>query len=233
MSDRRAGFAGGLLWALLSIGAGILLPAPPGADADAPTVLAYFAGNQTHVVIASTLSAIAALALVPFFASLAGRMEDAWASDLARMAGSVVVATGLLGGVVQAGLARSASSLGASPALLSTFIVDRAIFFIAPPLAVSVVLAAAFIGLRRPVAPRWVGILAGVIALVALVGGTAGVISATKAFTTVGFGGFILTIVWVGTASIALAWRPRREGLTLQDASATARPATVHTGRQN
>jgi hypothetical protein len=233
VSDRRAGFAGGLVWAVLSIGAGILLPAPPGADADAQTVLSYFAGNQTHVVVASTLSAIAALALMPFFVSLGGRMEDAWAANLARTAGSVVVATGLLGGVVQAGLARSASSLGATPALLSAFVIDRAVFFVTPPLAVSVVLTAAFIGLRRPAAPRWVGILAGFIALVALVGGTAGVVSATNAFTAVGFGGFILTIVWVGTASIALAWGPGGHGLKLQEASATARPATVHTGHQN
>jgi len=222
VSDRRAGFAGGLLWSVLSIGAGALLPQPPAANADAATVLAYFAGNQTHVVIASTLSAIGALALVPFFVSLAGRMEDTWVANLARTAGSVAVATGLLGGVLQAGLTRSASSLGASPALLSAFMVDRAIFFIAPPLAVSVVLAAAFVGLRRHAAPRWVGPSAGVIALLALAGGTAGIVSTTKALTTVGFAGFILTVIWVGTASIALGWRSRSEGLKLQDAPAEA-----------
>jgi len=222
VSDRRAGFVGGLLWTVLSIGAGALIPQPPAANADAATVLAYFAGNQTHVIVASTLSAIAALALVPFFVSLADCMQDAWVANLARTAGSIVVATGLLGGVLQAGLARSASSLGASPALLSAFMIDRAIFFIAPPLAVSVVLAAAFIGLRSPAAPRWVGLSAGVIALLALAGGTAGIVSTTKAFTTVGFGGFILTIIWVGSASIALGWRSRGAGLKLHDAPAQA-----------
>ena len=35
MSERRGGFAFGLVWAVLSIGAGALLPSPPGADADA------------------------------------------------------------------------------------------------------------------------------------------------------------------------------------------------------
>jgi len=222
VSDRRAGFVGGLLWTVLSIGAGALIPQPPAANADAATVLAYFAGNQTHVVVASTLSAIAALALVPFIVSLAGRMEDAWVANLARTAGSVVVAAGLLGGVLQAGLARSAPSLGASSALLSAFMVDRAIFFIAPPLAVSVVLAAAFVGLRGPAAPQWVGLSAAFIALLALAGGTAGIVSTTKAFTTVGFAGFILTVIWVGTASVTLGWRSRGEGLTLQDASAEA-----------
>jgi hypothetical protein len=222
MSERRGGFAFGLVWAVLSIGAGALLPSPPGADADAATVLAYFAGNQSHVVVASAISAVAALALVPFFASLASRMDDGWAANLARAAGSVVVTTALLGGVLQVGLAKSASSLGASTALLSAFMVDRAVFFIAPPLATSVVLAAAFVGLRRPAAPRWVGLLAGVIALVAVAGGAAGMVSATKAVTTVGFGGFLLTIVWVGVASIALAWRPRSRAVELRDASAAA-----------
>lgn len=221
MSDRR-GFAGGLLWAVLSIGAGVLLPQPPAANADAATVLAYFAGNQTHVVVASAISAIGSLALVPFFVSLAGRMGDAWAANVARVAGAIVVTTGLLGGVLQAGLARSAPSFGASPTLLSAFMVDRAIFFVAPPLAVSVVLGAAFAGLRRPAAPRWVGLLAGVVAVVSLAGGTAGVVSTSKAFTTAGFGGFILTVAWVGATSIALAWRPPGEGLTLRDAPAAA-----------
>jgi len=131
------------------------------------------------------------------------------------------ITTGLLGGVLQAGLARSASSLGASATLLSAYMVDRAIFFLAPPLAVSVVLAAAFLGLRRPAAPRWVGLMAGVVALIAFAGGTAGMVSAAKAFTTFGFGGFLLTIVCVGAASIALG-RPRGRALNLQDASATA-----------
>jgi hypothetical protein len=222
MSDRRGGFAGGLLWAVLSIGAGALLPAPPGADADAPTVLAYFGGNQTHIIAASTMSAISALALLPFIVSLAGRMEDAWAANLARTAGAVVVTTGLLGGVLQAALARAAASLGASGALLSAFMVDRAVFFIAPPLGVSVVLAAAFVGLRRPAAPRWLGALAGVIAVVALAFGTAGVVSASKMVTTLGLGGLILTVIWVATASITLARRPGGQGSLLQDARAAA-----------
>jgi hypothetical protein len=220
MSDRRAGFAGGLLWVVLSIGAGVLLPQPPAANADAPTVLAYFASNNSHVMIGSALSAIGALFLVLFVVSLAGRMQDVWASNLARTAGAVVVTVSLLGGVLQAGLAKSASSLGASASLLSAYLVDRVIFFVAPPLAVSVLLVAAFLGLRRPAAPRWVGLLAGVIALAALVGGIAGIFNANTAFSTVGFAGFILTVVWVAAASIALGLQPRAQAVQLQDAPA-------------
>jgi hypothetical protein len=210
MSERWQGFAGGLLWAVLGIGSGVLMPAPPAADADAATVLAYFSGNETHLVLASAVSAIAALLLMPFFVSLASRIGDQWAANLTRAAGAVVVTVSLFGGVLQAGVARSASSLGASPTLLTAFMIDRAVFFITPPLAVSVVFFASFLGLRRPLAPRWLGAFAGVAGLAALVGGIAGIVSTSKAVTSVGFGGFVLTVIWVAVASIAL-WRPSTE----------------------
>jgi hypothetical protein len=44
------------------------------------------------------------------------------------------------------------------------------------------------------------------------------VVSANTAFTTIGFAGFILTIAWVGAASIALGLRPRGQGVTVQGA---------------
>ena len=48
MSEHREGYAGGVLWALLSVGAGILIPQPPAADADAATILAYFSDNHSR-----------------------------------------------------------------------------------------------------------------------------------------------------------------------------------------
>jgi hypothetical protein len=223
MSERRTGYAGGIAWALLSIGAGTLLPQPPAADADAATVLAYFGDNQNHIVIASAISAIAALLLAPYFVSLASRFVDPAAAHVARVVGAVVVTTGLLGGVLQVGLARSAPSLGASTTLLSAYMLDRAVFFITPPMAISVVLAAAFVGLRRPSAPRWIGLSAGAVGLVAFAGGVAGLLSAAKSVTNIGFGGFLLTIGWVGGTSIAL-WLSSgaRRAVPVQDVSAAS-----------
>jgi hypothetical protein len=227
MSEHREGFAAGLAWAVLGIVSGVLVPAPPAADADAATVHAYFTGNSDHLVIASATSAVAALLLVPFFVSLADRMADQWAANLARTAGAVVVTVGLFGGVLQAGLARSAASLGASPTLLAAFMIDRAAFFIAPPLAVSVILFAACIGLRRPLAPRWLGAMAGVIGLAALVGGIVGVVSTSRTVTSAGFGGFVLTVLWVAIASITLLRPSADRKPSIQTASTASSASTV------
>ena len=204
MFERRGGYASGVLWALLSIGAGILIPPPPAADANAATILAYFAANHSHIVIASTISAVSALLLIPFLVSLTTRFDDPSAAHVGRVAGAVVITAGLLGGVLQVGLARSAASLGANSTMLLAYTVDRAVFFVAPPLAISVVLVPAFIGLRRASSPRWISVSAGVMGVVALVGGVAGMLSTAKATTAIGFGGFLLTILWVGSTSIAL-----------------------------
>lgn len=204
MSERRGGYASGVLWALLSIGAGILIPQPPAADANAATILAYFGDNHNHIIIASAISALSALLFIPFLVSLTTRFDDPSAAHIGRVAGAVVIMAGLLGGVLQAGLARSAASVGANSTMLFAYTVDRAVFFVAPPLAISVVLVAAFIGLRRTSSPRWIGVSAGALGVVALAGGVAGILSTAKATTPIGFGGFLLTILWVGSTSIAL-----------------------------
>jgi hypothetical protein len=229
MSEHREGFAGGLAWAVLGVVSGVLVPAPPAADADAATVLAYFTGNSAHLVVASVISAVAALLLVPFFVSLADRMADQWAANLARTAGTVVVTVGLFGGLLQAGLARSAASLGASPTLLAAFMIDRAAFFVTPPLAMSVILFAAFIGLRRPLAPRWLGALAGVVGLAVLVGGIAGVVSTSRTVTSAGFGGFVLTVVWVAAASVTLLRPSMDRRLSIQTAVTASAASTAST----
>jgi hypothetical protein len=204
MSERRGGYASGVLWALLSVGAGILIPQPPAANANAATIAAYFGDNHNHIIIASAISALSALLFIPFLVSLTDRFDDPSAAHVGRVAGTVVITAGLLAGVLQVGLARSAASIGASSTMLFAYAVDRAIFFVVPPLAISVVLVAAFIGLRRASSPRWIGMSAGALGVVALVGGVGGMLSTAKVTAAFGFAGFLLTILWVGSTSIAL-----------------------------
>ncbi|MGN6608461.1 MAG: hypothetical protein ACTHMS_15805 [Jatrophihabitans sp.] len=211
MSDRRAALLGGAVFVLVGVGAGPLLPPPPSGHPSAAHVADYFADHHSTVVAGSTLAAVAAVALLPLLVAL-GRSVGGAAGSSVRTGGGALVAIGVLGGVVQAGLAAHASDLDPS-ALLAAFTLERAVFYAGPALVVAGVALAAAAG----ASPTWHRALSALLGVVALAGGVVQLTSTSGAATGLGFAGFLLTVVWVA-ATMFVLWRAR-------DADGTAKRA--------
>jgi hypothetical protein len=223
MSDARLGAAAGVVFVLLGVISGPLLPQPPDADANAITVLHYFAGHETRIVTASTLAAAAAVSLAFFFTALAGRLaDDGLAARAVTAGGAIVVAVSVLGAVGQAAVARAADGLGATAALRAAFQTERGVFFVAPALAMAVVAAATSRGLRRVGGPTWLTVLSGLLAVVGLVAGLAGVASGASVVTGIGLAGFVMTVAWVLAVSMTLWREPAASAAVSRETAARA-----------
>ena len=228
MRDARLGAGAGLLFVLLGIASGPLLPQPPDAGADATTVLHYFAGHETRIVTASMLAAAAAVSLAFFFGALATRLvPDRLAARAISTGGAIVVAVSVLGAIGLAAVARSAQGLGATAALRAAFQVERGVFFVAPALGMAIVAAAAARGIARAGGPGWLTALSAVLGLVGLGAGLAGVASGSSAVAGFGFAGFLLTIVWVLGVSITLWRRPAAAAISAEQPIRAGSPSAV------
>jgi len=124
---------GGLGFAVISVVGGALLPKPPAPIADAPALRDYFGGHHGALVAGSLCTAIAAVALIPFLASVRSRLlNQRVLADSALAAGAALVAVGLLGALLQAAVAHMSSKLDDS-SLLAAYGLERAVFYVAPP----------------------------------------------------------------------------------------------------
>jgi hypothetical protein len=182
-----------------------LLPPPPDANSTSAAIRQYLEGHAGAIRVACVLSALGALALLPFFACLRRRL-DSTAGDTLFSAGTVTVVAGVMGSILQAGLVNAQHRLGAG-SLLSYFAIERMVFYVAPAVAVAAVGAAAAVAYRGRL-PGWLMALSGLLAAVATVGGVANLASDGRAAGGIGLPGFLLTIVWVAASAVVLLRAP-------------------------
>lgn len=204
MSDRRQGAIGGLVFVVLSVLGGATLPKPPAPAASAATLGSYFTGHQHRIELAGAASALAALGLLVLVAHLNARLAtDPLAARLVLAGGSVLVTTGVLGGMVQALVAQVADRVHGDTLVLA-FGLDRAVFYVAPGFGVILLMA----GFARAAAgarlPQWLGGLALLVAAIGLVAGVGQLVSTSTALAAAGFVGFVLTVVWAAATSVTL-----------------------------
>ncbi|HET7901586.1 MAG TPA: hypothetical protein VFL59_10395 [Candidatus Nanopelagicales bacterium] len=205
MRDDQRGYAAGMGWAALTVIAAATLGKPPSPSASTAEVASYFVDHQQAVAVGSTVSAVSALLFLLFAVSLADRLSAAWPAAVVRAAGAVTAALAVLGGALQAALAQSAARLDPS-AVSAVWTVVWPVFYLTPPLVLSLLLANAAFGLRATTVPRWVGVSAGLLAALAFLAGVAGLVTASTTVLGIGFAGLVLTMIWVLATSIAL-WR--------------------------
>lgn len=199
MSEHNALAAGGLGFAGLSIAALALMPPPPGGKSSAAHVRHYFATHSANIRAASALSILAALLLLCLFAALRRRLAGA---DLLFAGGVITSAVAVLGGLLQSGLALGQPHLG-NDGVLALFWVERTVFYVAPPLAITAAAVGAMLAFRSQL-PGWLTGLSGLLAVVAAVGGITNTVSDNDAGGAIGLIGFLLTIIWAAATSIVV-----------------------------
>lgn len=201
MSDRRW-IVGGLVFAAVGIVAAVLLPPPPAADAGAPTLQHYFGAHSAAIRAASTLSALGALALIPFFSALRDRLPGV-AGGAVYGGGLITVAVSVLGDVLQAGLANAHARLDGA-GLLAFFGIERGVFYVAPAVTTVAVASAAAVAFRAAGLPFWLTGLSGLLAVFSTAGAVATLVSESTAAGGIGLAGFILVIVWTAATSMVV-----------------------------
>jgi hypothetical protein len=219
MFDRRHGAVGGLVFAACSAVAGALLPKPPDSDASAARFHAYFTDHRSAIVTVCVFSAVGALALLPFLAAVRERLRGL-AADTFYAGGVVLVALGVLGALLQSAVAQESARIE-GPALLAAASLEQMVFFAGPPIAVVVVLGAVALSFRDGLLPAWLCAFAGLVAVLGAVGAVAQILSDTSPVAAIGFGGFILTVVWIAVAAVVTLRGPG------QSAARVGSPATA------
>jgi len=205
MRDDQRGYASGIGWAALTVIAAAALGKPPTPSSSTAEVSSYFVDHQQAVAVGSTISAVSALLFLLFAVSLADRLSAGWPATVVRATAAVMAALAVLGGALQAALAQAAPHLDAS-AVSAVWTVVWPVFYLTPPLVLSLLLANVAFGVQGTTVPRWVGLSAGILAVLAFVAGVAGMITASTTALNLGFAGLVLTIIWVLATSIVL-WR--------------------------
>ena len=193
--------AGGLAFSVCGVAALALAPPPPMAASSAVTVRHYLALHATAIRSAAVVSALGALTLLPFLVALRRRLAGT-AGDTLFAAGILTCAVSILGSVLQAGLVNAQPRLTDS-GLLAFFSVQRDVFYVGPPVLVSVMAAAAALAYRG-IRPAWLVGLSALLGLTGLVGGASSFYSEGTAAGGVGLAGFLLTIGWCAASSVYL-----------------------------
>lgn len=221
MTDQRVGAAGGIVFVVLSIAAGAILPKPPAADASAAELGRYFSGHHERIETAGALAALAAVALLAFVVCLAERLSaDRFAGRLALAGGTVLVSVGVLGALVQAMIAQVSSRISGDTRVLA-FAVDEATFYIAPAIGAIALTAAVARGAAAAGLPSWIAGFALLIAAVGVVAGVGQLLTTSSAMSAIGFAGFVLTVLWVAAVSVVLL-RQERTVRTVSPVAAAA-----------
>lgn len=198
MRERVVAAAGGAAFVVISLATGPLLPQPPSGHPGGALVASYFAEHHSALVAGSVLAAVAAVAVLSLLVAL-GALTGGIAGRTVQAAGSVLVGVALLGAVLQAGLAAHAADLDHAT-LLAAFTIERAVFYTGPALATALVALAAATGRF----PAWYRALCVILGALGSVGAVTQLAWDNRTVTDIGFGGFLLTVVWVALTTVVV-----------------------------
>jgi hypothetical protein len=222
-SWERFGAASGLLSAILLAAGVLVVPPMRGLSVTPMTINTYFADNATRVSVSALLVTLAAVVFLWFVGHLRHVLQRAEGgaeafSPIVFAAGVTLAAVAILAMVPAGALAFLARSpegmmMGAgavSSALYGTHLLSGA----ATEFLIALFAGTAGIAMvRRELAGPWLGWLGLPVALIGLVAGISTYLTtAVPTFTVVmGYLTFATFILWVGTASIVMLYRPEVE----------------------
>jgi hypothetical protein len=214
MSRRDLAPLTGVLFVALIAASFVALGESPGPDASAREVVAFYAANHTGQVVVAILTALSALPLLFFTATLRERIAGVLGrgSLLAGMAfgAGVLAAVGFVAAAaVHWALADAAGTLEPT-AVQALNAVDGSMFIVFSLGIVTLVLATAVAGLRSGLLPAWLG--------------WSGVAVFAGYLTPAGFFGFIVAGLWIAVAGGLLS---ARDGTGVQGASARLGASTA------
>jgi hypothetical protein len=209
--DRLAG-TGGLVFAATLVVQNIIRANAPGFDAAPAQVTAYFLDHRAAVLVPLGLFPAGLLALFPFTAGVWARArqeESRWWAGAGALGAATIAALFAIVNITEIVLAAKAARLASSPAVVQALWTLHAAAFGLDLAAIAV----ALIGLSRaaasiPLIPAWLAVAAlpGAACLL-----TAAVFTVALAnggpWLALGLAGFIVWLVFVITASIALLRR--------------------------
>jgi hypothetical protein len=210
--DRLAG-AGGLVFTATLVVQNIIRANAPGFDAAPAQVTAYFLDHRAAVLVPLGLFPAGLLALFPFIAGVwvrARQEESRWWAGAGALGAATIAALFAIVNITEIVLAAKAARLASSPAVVQALWTLHAAAFGLDLAAIAV----ALIGLSRaaasiPLIPAWLAVaalpgaaclLTAAVFTVALANGGAWVLA-------LGLTGFIIWLVFVVVASVALLRR--------------------------
>ena len=215
--DRWAAVAGLVFTALVV--ASFFTPDMPSTDSPAEDIAAQLSGDRSAHQFSLLLGFLADVAFLVFLAGLWSRLRR-WEGPagmfaaLVLTAGAAVVALMLVAWGLHMALVQYASGGQPDPAALPALtVLNEWVGGAIVPASVAMFLGAAVAILTTGALPRWLGWLAAVTALLLLIS-LAGVFQTTTGggmVGIVGFGGFLLFLVWVLATSVVLLLRPGRQ----------------------
>jgi hypothetical protein len=231
MNERRwerLGASMGIAFFVLIVASALVAPAPPRIDDSLASITDYYADNYARLLVGAVLGTLGALAFLWFIGHLRHVLQRAEGgaeafSPIVFGSGVAVAVVGMISGLPMATLAYAAQSpeartdplaaralgAGVTRALFDAnylaagmVLMTGALFLVAAGIAIS-------LGeLARP----WLGWLAMLAGLLALIGGVAQFFttSATATMTLV-FIGYIALALWPAVAGIVMLYRPEVE----------------------
>jgi hypothetical protein len=175
MSDRLARLASltGVLFALLVVVGVFVGSESPGTDKPASKIVSYYETHSSEVKASAVLFALAFLALIAFGAALRSYVRRSPATDgvsVLLTAGSVLIAAGaLISSGVEFGLANEIHHLGPESVKTLNFITEEVAFLPVIGGAFVFAVGAGLAILRGAPLPRWLGWVAIVLGILALI----------------------------------------------------------------
>jgi hypothetical protein len=228
-SWEQVGASMGIAFFVLTVASFLVAKAPPKVDASLSSINSYFADNSTRLLAGAVLATLGALAILLFAVHLRYVLQRAGGgaetlSPIVFGSGIALAVVGMISGLPMATLAFAAQSPEAktNPVAAQALSagVTRALFdanYLAAGMALitgALFLGAVGIAIKLgEVAWPWLGWLALLGSLLALVGGIAQFFAAstTTATTALAYIGFITFAVWPAIAGVVMLYRLEAE----------------------
>ena len=168
---RVPGAVAGILFAVLGVASGVIVPPPPALDASASTVRSYVTDHRHGLDVWTVLVVVAPIVLLVFFAAARRRFADRELGSLFFGFGLLTVALALLGALLEAVLIHGGAILDNDQAVLVLFRLGAAVFYGGPALASLGYLVAAAADGPASELPGWLSPFALLVGVVGFVGG--------------------------------------------------------------
>jgi hypothetical protein len=199
----------GIAFTVLAAATAAVAPPPPESDASVAAIRDHLVGHAGGLAAGTALMGIATMAVVGFFALVHRRLRDnATAAAAFLIAGTVVVASTLIGLVIQAALVHQIAPAADDFTLLAVYALWDRVFHTAPAAGMAVALLVSATGLRTRALPRWLCVLALVACALMLVDVVEDLASTGSNLGPLGIVAFGLANVWIVGVSVT-AWRNR------------------------